>query len=250
MELKEALKKMRTELKVIQGDFAAAIHVSCATVSHWENGHNAPNRATAVAIMDFAKDHHASQECLDMLKEALFQKAQKDRVLDVNHADYYMINQMLNCSANGVYVCDYESYDILYINQSAAKMVGAPVSEAAGKKCYEYLQHRESPCLNCTMTDSDKEKFSELELTSPNTGKEYFVRGKQIDWYGKPAQIEYMTEATASHAGRLGLQKMTEGLPCGVGIYRVYPDDRVELVYLNDGYYTLLHSTREKRAAY
>ncbi|MDD2968115.1 MAG: response regulator [Lachnospiraceae bacterium] len=250
MGLKEALKKMRTELKVIQGDFAAAIHVSCATVSHWENGHNAPNRATAVAIMDFAKDHHASQECLDMLKEALFQKAQKDRVLDLNHADYYMINQMLNCSANGVYVCDYETYDILYINQSAAKMVGSPISEAAGKKCYEYLQHRKSPCPNCTMTDSDKEKFSELEFTSPNTGKEYFVRGKQIDWYGKPAQIEYMTEATASHAGRLGLQKMAEGLPCGVGIYRVYPDDRVELVYLNDGYYTLLHSTREERAAY
>lgn len=35
--------------------------------------------------------------------------------------------------------------------------------------------------------------------------------------------------------------------PVGVGIYQVYPDGKIMLSYLNDGYYQLLHTTREHR---
>ena len=51
-------------------------------------------------------------------------------------------------------------------------------------------------------------------------------------------------------AGRMKWKDLVDRLPGGVGIYYVYPDDRVALEYLNDTFYTLLDSTREERSRY
>lgn len=45
-------------------------------------------------------------------------------------------------------------------------------------------------------------------------------------------------------------RRLIENLPGGVGIYHVYPDERVEKVYLNDGYYSMIGVDREDRTDY
>ena len=47
-----------------------------------------------------------------------------------------------------------------------------------------------------------------------------------------------------------GLKSMIDNIPGGVGIYRIYPDDRMELKYMNDGYYYLIDATRVSRSQY
>ncbi|MDD3411405.1 MAG: PAS domain-containing protein, partial [Eubacteriales bacterium] len=44
--------------------------------------------------------------------------------------------------------------------------------------------------------------------------------------------------------------QLLEKLPSGVGVYYVYDDGRIECAYLNDGYYALLGTTREKRSRF
>ncbi len=43
---------------------------------------------------------------------------------------------------------------------------------------------------------------------------------------------------------------LIDRLPGGVGIYYIYPDNRVELEYLNDTFYAIMDSSREERQAY
>ncbi len=43
------------------------------------------------------------------------------------------------------------------------------------------------------------------------------------------------------------LEKFIDGLPGGVGIYNIYADGTVELVYINDGYYEMIGDSRENR---
>lgn len=45
-------------------------------------------------------------------------------------------------------------------------------------------------------------------------------------------------------------KKMLENMPGGVGIYYFHHDNRLELVYLNEGYYYLIGTEREQRQAY
>ncbi|MCF7920832.1 MAG: PAS domain S-box protein [Candidatus Cloacimonetes bacterium] len=57
------------------------------------------------------------------------------------------MTRMFNGLDDVIYVSDPDTYELLYINDAFQKIFG---SDYAGKKCYEVLQGRESPCPFCT----------------------------------------------------------------------------------------------------
>ena len=249
MDFSKVLRQLRAETGMTQADLAEALHINVATVSRWEKGHHVPGSTVATALLQLAKRQNVSSFCLFRLESALRYGEEKE-IGSPNHISAELANQILNDSANAVYVCDCETCDLIYINQTTASMLGKPLSEATGKKCYEYLMDRDMPCPFCSMDQKSTEDFSEVDFFFSNTNRHFFMRGKLIDWKGRRAHIEYVTENTNQNHQYLELRNMLAKLPCGVGIYNLYPDGRLEMCYVNEGYYRVLRTNREERNKY
>lgn len=63
MELRKAMRQLRKELMLTQTELAEALNVTYASVNRWENSKNVPNRAMAIAILNYAREHGASIVC-------------------------------------------------------------------------------------------------------------------------------------------------------------------------------------------
>ena len=55
MSFAEKVKKVRSELKLSQEEFAHELGVSFATINRWENGSYNPSRLVKKAFEDFCK---------------------------------------------------------------------------------------------------------------------------------------------------------------------------------------------------
>lgn len=58
MSLPDTLKLTRQRVFLTQEDFAAAIHVSVATINRWENGHSKPNISAMKSIKAFCENNN------------------------------------------------------------------------------------------------------------------------------------------------------------------------------------------------
>ena len=169
---------------------------------------------------------------------------------DMNQTTRERFDKLLDDAASAIYVCDAETFELLYINRKCADMVGKPLEAARGCTCYGYLKGQKAPCAECYIHTANHDAYTEREYSSEATGRHYHLRGKLIDWEGRPALVEYMLDETERIAAQRSLRDLVNGLPGGVGIFDAYADGRVELVYLNDGYYAMLNDRREDREAY
>ena len=57
MSFAEKVKKVRSELKLSQEEFAHKLGVSFATINRWENGNYNPSRLAKKAFEDFCNKH-------------------------------------------------------------------------------------------------------------------------------------------------------------------------------------------------
>ncbi|MDD2971904.1 MAG: response regulator [Lachnospiraceae bacterium] len=70
------------------------------------------------------------------------------------------------------------------------------------------------------------------------------------DFVNKPLCMELFEHRIRNLLSQKKLQRLTNNLPCGIGICNAYPDGRIQQIYLNDGYYAMLGKTREERMHY
>ena len=164
--------------------------------------------------------------------------------------DILLANRLVNDSSSSVYVCDTKTYEILYLNRKCASICGKKVEDAKGRTCYEFLLGKTSPCEPCLINAANSSEYMEREFFSENSGRHYMTRGKLIDWGGKKAFVEYLSDETERILVRNRTQDLLDKIPAGLGIYNLFPDNKLKLLYLNDGYYTMLGTTREKREKY
>ncbi|MEA4854322.1 MAG: response regulator [Christensenella sp.] len=99
-----------------------------------------------------------------------------------------------------VYACDTETYEILYFNRKIADFAGAVPSDAIGKKCYEYMFHRDSPCTFCKIKDMNKQSMLEREFTYPKNNHTYRMKGKLFDWNRRTVHVEFIDDITVQKA--------------------------------------------------
>ena len=93
-----------------------------------------------------------------------------------------------------IYVSDLETYDLLYMNKAGRKAFSS--NAAAGGKCYQVLQKRDSPCPFCTNQVLHTDKSYGWEFTNPVTGRHYFLKDRLIEWQGRLARLEIAFDVT------------------------------------------------------
>lgn len=248
MSVREALKLLRYELGITQEDFAEKIDRAFVTVNRWENGKGFPSRANAKSILDVAKKGQASQDCVSYLEEVLYPDTRRNySAIDLGYADIdrEFIFQLADGSTNAVYVIEADSYRLLYTNRKADRMATHFIREQGteienrtlntqkDKRCYHYFANQNSPCDFCPLQKMDSSGLVDCITTIPQTEKKLKIHAKLTENNGKKVYVIYLTDVTDVYAEKQSLYELTNDIPTGVGIYNVYHDGRIELVFLN-----------------
>lgn len=242
MELKAGLRRLRRELNMTQMELATRLNISFTTLSRWENKHTIPTPAVAEAVMMKIREMDVSSSCIAYLEEAFFPT--RDEEYDrLRRVDMLLANQLLNESANGIVVSDPDTYELLYINRTVERQRGVAAGELHGQKCYEYLMERTAPCPGCSVSRLTADAFTTREVRFPS-GRYYSIRGKLIEWEGRKAHIEYLSDITDSYRAQETLRDLTERIPCGMAICYLDADKNLTMDYSNEGFCVLLGRTK------
>lgn len=97
---------------------------------------------------------------------------------------------MLDEYADNAYVADMDTYELLYLNKASCQTVGLSLEETLGRKCYEVIQGRSSPCPFCTNHLLSEDSFYEWDYYNPHLGHAYILKDRIIDWEGHRARLE------------------------------------------------------------
>ena len=97
-----------------------------------------------------------------------------------------------------VYVCDPETYELLYTNGACRKHFG----DTEGRKCYRVLQGRDDPCPFCTndrILGPYEGKTLIWEFRNEGNGRWYRCIDRAIKWSdGRPVRFELAIDITES----------------------------------------------------
>lgn len=97
---------------------------------------------------------------------------------------------MLDAYVGNVYIADMETYELLYLNQPSCEVLGHAPKEVLGRKCYEVIQGRTSPCPFCTNHLLTEDAFYEWEFHNPLLGRTFLIKNRIVDWNGRRARLE------------------------------------------------------------
>lgn len=97
---------------------------------------------------------------------------------------------MMDEYEGNIYISDIETYELLYLNKVSCATLKKPLTQLLGKKCYEVIQGRTSPCTFCTNKYLTKDKFYEWEFFNPVLDRNFLIKNRIIDWNGRKARIE------------------------------------------------------------
>ncbi|MEG2839374.1 MAG: EAL domain-containing protein [Lachnospiraceae bacterium] len=95
-----------------------------------------------------------------------------------------------------IYVCDKDTYELIYANNSLCNLMNVHREGCKGKKCYEVLMHRTKPCEFCYMSKMLEGKMYTRLFHMPNTSKVFLMRGENINQNGTSVHLEVAVDVT------------------------------------------------------
>lgn len=110
----------------------------------------------------------------------------------------------LNDLTELMYITDLETYDLLFLNETGLRNFGLDSYE--GRKCYEVLRGRDTPCEFCGRHYSPDGETYTWEDTNPVTGRHYILKDRNISWEGRPARLEIAFDITEAEAEKQNLK--------------------------------------------
>lgn len=122
------------------------------------------------------------------------------------------------------YLIDTETYELIVGNTVFYRTIGMSKSECTGKKCYELMHGRSTPCPFCGRASWASDKFYVWKSVSERLGHEYIIKDKLVQWQGREVLLAIFIDIsnheellsspsgreTESHYTLNGIQRMTE----------------------------------------
>ena len=156
------------------------------------------------------------------------------------HVLFRNMDWLMDEASDAVMVCDANDFDILYLNDVACGIAQKSKKECMGKKCYEALWNLSSPCEHCVAIDKLSRDYCEHEVSPCGTDKSYIIKGKLVDWGGKPARIQYIQDNTSQAAIAKQLadisadrKRLLDLMPGGIFRYSAQEGDTFDFVSRN-----------------
>lgn len=168
---------------------------------------------------------------------------------DKNSPAIEQIITILNNSPTAIYVSAIDNYELLYINEKARDIL-ASNSTGQERTCYEAAGFTQ-PCSFCQTSKMSRDKFLVREFQLPIDSSIYQLSGKIIDWDGREAHIEYITDITErkkeenkSKAVKEELQTTFSCIPCGLCVYK-FENGKISPLFHNPAFYGIMGYSKE-----
>lgn len=97
---------------------------------------------------------------------------------------------MMDEYVGNVYICDMETYELLFVNTIACETLQSHRESIVGRKCYEVIQGRTSPCPFCTNDKLREDEFYQWEFNNPVLKRTFMIKNRIVNWKGRKARIE------------------------------------------------------------
>lgn len=136
---------------------------------------------------DSNKDVPVAMAVLSDVSELYIEKEEKTRLYE-QKLQYF--NWMMDVYVGNIYISDMKTYDLLYLNKSSCNTLGTPADKLLGRKCYEVIQGRSSPCPFCTNKLLSEDEFYEWEFFNPVLNRTFMIKNRIINWNGHRSRIE------------------------------------------------------------
>jgi len=140
-----------------------------------------------------------------------------------------LYHRIINETDTAIVVTDLEDHNILYANESAAKLGDTTVENAIGKKCYECL----NKCISVSHKCTDAIPDEGVSMDEEREGRFYRIRRKKTDWNGKEASVCYIEDRTEAELANLKAKEIVRNFPDGISVLKLHPDGRIERTYIN-----------------
>lgn len=144
-------------------------------------------RLSGSIVFEASENCHTVQAVLTDIS-SLYREKEELNFLYEQKLQYF--HWMMNAYIGNVYVSDMETYELLYLNQTACDTLGTPAERILGRKCYEVIQGRTSPCPFCTNGKLREDEFYDWEFYNPNLERTFMIKNRMINWEGRRARIE------------------------------------------------------------
>ncbi|MDD3369561.1 MAG: helix-turn-helix transcriptional regulator [Lachnospiraceae bacterium] len=194
MSLQEAIRMLRGELGLTQAELADKLGISFASVNRWENGKNYPSKAVAKSVLETVQSFAISEECKSYLYEILTPSRRKfvsAAGYGFPEVDQELLCQLVDRSANSIFVIDAENLNIIYVNRATEKMALSGSFNADRRKCYQYIKGKEMPCENCPLRNMQENGYTDEILHCKKVDAYYRIRGRKTIWNEKEIYIIY-----------------------------------------------------------
>lgn len=106
-----------------------------------------------------------------------------------------------------IYVRDMDNYELLYLNAAGRELTG--IYDYRGRKCYEVLQGRSTPCEFCQNCGVKKDDYHVWEVENEYLNRHFILKEKLIPWEGEIARLTVAIDVTEKEVMS---QKMQEKL--------------------------------------
>ncbi|MEG1275654.1 MAG: diguanylate cyclase, partial [Ruthenibacterium sp.] len=110
---------------------------------------------------------------------------------------------ILNAISNSIYVCDKETHNLIYANDSLCSLMGVTREDCKGKKCYEVLMHRTKPCDFCSMPTMEEGKTYTRLFRMPSSAQVFLMHGENINHNGTLLHLEVAVDVTKRDGKKL-----------------------------------------------
>lgn len=145
----------------------------------------------AVGIVATITETHSKDKevlfCYTPLQELL---KEHDRLLTSKKEMTDNFEWMMSVYTGNVYICDMDTYELLYVNKCSCDTLQANEGQLLGRKCYEAIQGLQAPCPFCTNAYLKKDETYSWEFYNPNLKRTFMIQDRMLDWFGHRARIE------------------------------------------------------------
>lgn len=165
-----------------------------------------------------------------------------------------LYDNLINEAQDAIYVNDAQTYELLYVNATAYKVLNRTKEAILGRKCYEYLFGRTEPCEFCRLQSMKKDGFLERDFQYANSGRIYHLKGKLTNWNDVVAHVEYISDVTEQRQMELNnialtkqLSDVVKNIPGGICLYR-FDGKKISPVVHNQAFYDIFGYSEENIA--
>ncbi len=156
--------------------------------------------ATDVMLMETLADQVAvALDNANLYQTVQQELAERKRAEQALQASFDTLNTVLDSIDADVYVADFDSYEILFMNRHMQDSFG---HDLAGRKCHEVLRNETRPCSHCTndqLLDANGNPTGVCvwEGQNPKTGNWYINYDRAVRWVdGHFVRLQIATDIT------------------------------------------------------